>query len=583
VTVRAIVGLTGLNFVVLVVGVSVLSAIRPWRSWVDTLRLAGVGYLVGVSSLFTVLAAELVLGVPIRPSTFALTSACLAGAGVWSARRRANRGLERSGGLPPGLPSIGVAVFVGAAAVYYLALFRAARLSDLSWDVWASWLPKAKAIYFTGGLDPALLASLPGPSYPPGLPALHAVAFHAMGSADATTLHLQYWFLGVGFAGAVIGLLTTLVRPVLLCPLMLLLLLMPDIRNRATDLYGDVPLGYLVALGALLVLLWIRERDSWQLVTATILLGGAMLTKREGILFALCIVVAALVATYRERRQTWPRIVAMGAAAFALALPWRVWFMLESLPSDAPEEGYLGVFDHLDRAWASHELVLRTLFDYDLWLLVPTLAIAAIGLAFVAGARREAVFAAAFLVTAAVGSAWTFWSNPSLDIGVEEGLVNRVVGTPALALGAMIPLLLELAWRGRAGIAIAEDVGRARARTGPVAVAMGVVVALIVAYPAITVAKGGPRFPSPEDCVLAPVSGQKVRVVFGYRATLPEAIALRDRALEVGFEGTEAAQDGCGRARVSVDGVPSIAVGQEVVAAARTVELDPALELDPDG
>jgi len=57
---------------------------------------------------------------------------------------------------------------------------------------------------------------------------------------------------------------------------------------------------------------------------------------------------------------------------------------------------------------------------------------------------------------------------------------------------------------------------------------------------------------------------------------------LRDRSLEVGFQGTEAAQDGCGRVRVAVDGIPSIAVGEEIVREARTVGLAPTLELDPD-
>ena len=60
-----------------------------------------------------------------------------------------------------------------------------------------------------------------------------------MGSADAVTLHLQYWFLGIGFAAAVAGLLWNRVHAGILLPLVLLMLLMPDLRNRAADLYGD--------------------------------------------------------------------------------------------------------------------------------------------------------------------------------------------------------------------------------------------------------------------------------------------------------------------------------------------------------
>ncbi|MBM2823004.1 MAG: hypothetical protein HW413_1750 [Thermoleophilia bacterium] len=581
-TIRAIAGLAGLNFVVLVIGSCVLSGIRGWRSWIDAVRLSGLAYLLGVASLFIVLTAELVVGIPLGPTSFAVTGACLALGGVLLGRRRRWRESTHDREGQNGLRlSIGAAVFIGLAVVYLTALFRAGRLSDLSWDVWASWLPKAKAIYYSGGIDADLFATLPGAAYPPGLPALHALAFHAMGSADATTLHLQYWFLAVGFVAAVFGLLSTRVRGPILFPLLLLLLLMPDVRNRATDLYGDIPLGYLVAASALLVLLWIQDSQTWRLVAATVLLGGAMLTKREGILFALCIVVAALVATYRQRRTAWPRLAAAGAASLALALPWRIWFSFEDLPSDGPESGYLGVLDHLDRAWPSHQLVVRTFFDYDLWLLVPTLGIAAAALAFLAGARREAVFTLVLVGTSLVGCAWTFWSNPSLGLGVEEGLVNRVVGTPTLMLASLVPLLLELAWRGRAVVSPRPVPDRSD-KGIHIGVAVAIVAAALVVYPAVILADGGPRFPGTGDCVRAPVEGEKVRVVFGYRDTYPEAIVLRDRSLEVGFQGTEAAQDGCGRVRVSVDGIPSIAVGEAIVMEARTVGLVPTLELDPD-
>jgi len=356
---------------------------------------------------------------------------------------------------------------------------------------------------------------------------------------------------------------------------------MPDVRSRATDLYGDIPLGYLVAVAALLVLLWIQDLQTWKLVAATVLLGGAMLTKREGILFALCIVVAALVATYRQRRTAWPRLATAGAASLALALPWRIWFSVEDLPSDAPESGYLGVLDHLDRAWPSHRLVVRTFFDYDLWLLVPTLGVAAAALAFLAGARKEAVFTLVLVGTSLVGCAWTFWSNPSLGLGGEEGPVNRVVGTPTLMLASIVPLVLELAWRGRA-VAPSPLVFRGSKRRIQTGVAVGIVAAGFAVYSAFTLADGAPRFPRADDCVKVPVEGERVRVVFGYRATYAEAIALRDRALEVGFQGTDAAQDGCGRVRVYVDDVPSVAVGAEIVQEARTVDLEPTLELDPD-
>jgi hypothetical protein len=77
---------------------------------------------------------------------------------------------------------------------------------------------------------------------------------------------------------------------------------------------------------------------------------------------------------------------------------------------------------------------------------------------------------------------------------------------------------------------------------------------------------GAPDFPSRDDCVLAPTGEGEYQVVFGYRA------------LAVGFLGTEFARNSCGRVKVFVDDVPSVAVGEEVIRQARTVGLEPTLE-----
>ena len=98
---------------------------------------------------------------------------------------------------------------VGIAAAESLeAFFRVARLSGLYWwDAWSFWVPKAKAIYGLGKLDVEFFTTLPGSSYPPLVPVLDAAAFHAMGSADVVTLHVQYWLFGVGFVWALAGIL----------------------------------------------------------------------------------------------------------------------------------------------------------------------------------------------------------------------------------------------------------------------------------------------------------------------------------------------------------------------------------------
>ena len=67
-------------------------------------------------------------------------------------------------------------------------------------------------------------------------------------------------------------------------------------------------------------------------------------------------------------------------------------------------------------------------------------------------------------------------------------------------------------------------------------------------------------------------------VVFG-RFDDPEAAAeTSDRAVAVGFIGTEALPDGCGRWKVVLEGVPSLETAREIQAEAATVDLRPTLE-----
>lgn len=106
-----------------------------------------------------------------------------------------------------------------------------------------------------------------------------------------------------------------------------------------------------------------------------------------------------------------------------------------------------------------------------------------------------------------------------------------------------------------------------------------VVVVAALGYPLAVLAFGGaPDFPSRDDCVLAPTGEGEYQVVFGYRESELEAVELRDRALAVGFEGSEVARNGCGRVKVFVDDVPSREVGEEVIREARTVDLEATLE-----
>lgn len=451
-TIRALLGLALLNTFILSIGVAMLWAVRGWSSLADLARLSGLGYMLGVALVGVTLSLELVLGVPFSLAAVVITGAVLVLASVGVrrvfTRWRPRLNESRLGGL--GLVG---AAFGLLLVVYLQALFRAGRLAGLSaWDAWAFWVPKAKAIYFFGGLDDQFFRELVNPTYPPLLPALEASAFHFMGSPDVSTLHLQFWFFACGFAAAVAGILAPRVPGVLLGPFLVLVLVAPRVVGRNLDPQADFLLDYLFALAALLVALWLLEREPWQLVSASLLLGAAMLTKREGLLLAACVIAAGLVASWRDRRYAWPRLGVAAACGIAIAVPWRIWFSSRGLKGELPESGFLGLLDHLDRAWPALKSVLSTVLDYDLWLVIPILVVAAIVLAFVAGARVLPTFALVLYGLLVAGFTWVLWSFTELELPFvqDEGVnpIVRLTGSLVIVSGAMLPLLFDAAWRG---------------------------------------------------------------------------------------------------------------------------------------
>jgi len=569
-TVRAIVGLTVLNVLLAALGCAVLCALRPATSRKELLRLAGVAYLLGVAALMVALTVLIVLGIPVNLLSTVLVCAALVAASVFFARRR------RGGSASP--PSTAfVSIWSGALlallAVCLEAVFRKGRLQGLlEFDGWDSWGPRAKALYHFGHLDPHFLEKLPGGSYPPGLPALLATGLHAIGSDDVVTLHLQYWFLGVGFAAAVLGLLATRVTPLLLLPFVLVVFVLPDVRSRSVDMYGDLPLGFLVATAALLIALWLGERRPWQLSAASVLLAAAALTKREGVILAGCIVVAALAASSDRVRSDWPRLLAVFLAALAAAFLWQIWLWAHGLPGNGPSGGLHFLTDGR-RGWDSLHVVAKNLFTFDLWLLSLTIAIAAAALCLLVRAWRLSLYVGAVIVASMLGCTVILWSDPNLQL-TDVNVVSRLVGTVALTVVALTPLALQRAWDAGERRVSAALPRRPRWQVG---VAWALVAAGTIAYPTTLLAEGGARFPSDADCIHAPSGNGMVLVVFGHPSSYGDAALLQTRARAIGPSAVETVQDGCGKLRVST-AATSRAAGEDLVRRARAAGLAASLE-----
>jgi hypothetical protein len=105
-----------------------------------------------------------------------------------------------------------------------------------------------------------------------------------------------------------------------------------------------------------------------------------------------------------------------------------------------------------------------------------------------------------------------------------------------------------------------------------------VAIAVVLAYPVVNLSRGAPTFPSRDECVRPATENGEIDAVFGYFDDERAAASVRDRALAVGFTGTEMEWDGCGRVRVAVGGIPTLEVGYEFAQEARKVGFEVTLE-----
>lgn len=441
-TVRALSGLAALNLAYAFVGLALLWGFGALRTWGAVLRLTGLGYLVGLAAFGVLWTTLLVAGVPFGGAAIVVSLVALGVAGVAVARSR--RVTFRRN--PPKVPATGT-VLVAAAGValvglFLESLFRAARLQSLqAYDAWAFWVPKGKAIYFFHGLDEHLFTTTPNSTYPPLQPILDATAFHAMGGADATTLHVQFWFFLVGAVAAAAGLLHRHAPAWLLWPPLLLVLVVPRFGQRLLEPLGDVLVDILVVVAALLLALWLRDSAGWRLAAAAVLLAGVVNTKREGILFAACVLAAAFVAS--GPRQ-WPRLAVTSLAVGLAVLPWRIWAERHQIPSGAPTSFGTG------RLGGALRLSLDVLYSNSRWSVLPVIATIALGAAAVWGDRRLAAYVGLLALLLFAGGVWSTVGFPELAISADESgnPIVRYTGSIILLAAVATPLLLASVWRG---------------------------------------------------------------------------------------------------------------------------------------
>ena len=443
-SVQSLAGLVALNVLFLASGLAVLWLVRGWEIWSDVARLAGLTYLVGVVVLGSLWTMLLIVGVPFSLGLVLGTFGIVIAGASLAARRRgrtvpALRTRETHGRL------LVTAFGISASALVLAGFFRGARLSGLYWwDAWAFWVPKAKVIYFFGSIDPALFKELPGSSYPPLVPVLDAAAFKLMGSPDVVTLHVQFWLFGVAFVWALAGLLAEHVPDWILWPFVLLVLVAPRIGTRFFITEADLFLDFLFVLACVLLFTWLRDRDRWRLVTGVVLICGAVLTKREGMLLAALLLFTTFAVTVRERGSAWRSLAVATVAVILVAAPWRIWYIAHGLAGETPTGG-----PNTERFFPSFRLAFDVLFSSAYWSVLVPIAIGALGLGLLVRAYVPVLFFGLLVLLVTLGGGWITWVIPELEITQDLGgnPIVRYMGAAALLCAAATPLLLAGAWR----------------------------------------------------------------------------------------------------------------------------------------
>jgi hypothetical protein len=105
-----------------------------------------------------------------------------------------------------------------------------------------------------------------------------------------------------------------------------------------------------------------------------------------------------------------------------------------------------------------------------------------------------------------------------------------------------------------------------------------VLVTAALAYPLVVVAGGRPHFPTRHECVHPARSDGNIDAVFAHLPTTAAAVSLQRRATDAEFQNVQVQPDGCGLFKVTLHGIPTLAVGRDFVREAQSRGFHPILE-----
>lgn len=383
---REVVGLLLVNACLLAAGAGVTRAFGLWRRGRDLRTGLATSFLAGVASFGVCAQLLYVLGFSLDLAQAFVLCGLLAAAGLL--RLPSARPLTTAARLRK--PERVAAVLV-ALPLFLLAL-DALYQPLASWDAWTQWTAKGQALVELDGLDSAVFANQAyadwHPDYPLLVPALEAFAFRA--GVDVRVIHLEFWLLLAAFVGALIELLRPRVGPLFTWAGVLAIVWTPKIGAEALSANADMPLAIFLVLTALGGWLWVAERNPAALGLVGVFGSATLATKLEGLVELTIVLAVALALALRQSARTALLLAFAGACAALVGLvPWRIWTLVSDAPVAYPAGSVLDSVVGVEpsRVPIAALLLLRQLFDPDVWLVLLPLALCAVAVA--AGAMRR--------------------------------------------------------------------------------------------------------------------------------------------------------------------------------------------------
>jgi hypothetical protein len=451
--------LAALNVGFLLVGGSILAGLGLVRDGRAAARYLGLSLVLGWAATGVCVSVALEAGLKLTIAAVVVLWALVIGASLLLGLRVPGRSshllVERTrlGRL--------VAATGGVLLVAVLvALFRRVDASGgLPPDAWNFWLPRAKVLFEVGGFDTGVggYTSFAHPEYPPLLPGSEAVVFLFMGKADVLLLPLQHWVLFVGFLGAVYGLLGGRVRPAVLMPSLAAVSMLPSFDRLIGSSLADEPLAELFALAGIAASLWLLDRDWRMAVVCGILLVALPMTKNEGLLLGVALLLMLSAAT---RLHAWRTMLSLAAVTLLAVIPWRLWHAVNNVGDQSDYR--LGDVVHVSRLADRIDRLAIALRDFPGYLLDPGRWLLAVPLAILLAVvlfRRDsglALLAGGTVLIAFAGYLVIYWIGlPEIHFYLDSS-GERISAPLAVFCAVLFPLLATEAW------AVTNDTRRGR-------------------------------------------------------------------------------------------------------------------------